>query len=149
MCDYCDCRSHPEIAALSDDHERLGELLGRLTRAVADDDRAAAELVGGELHALLGTHADREERGVFVQLRLADVGDGYVALFEDDHKLVHALLDQCQGPGWKQAAGDLARVLGDHILREETDLFPAAHQLLTPRQWDAVAASRYATTQPA
>lgn len=143
MCDYCDCRSHPEIAALSDDHERLGELLGQLTRAVEQHDRAAAGSVGRELHALLDPHAAREERGVFAQLRLADVGDGYVALFEDDHRLVHALAEQCQGPGWEQAAGDLVRVLGNHILREETDLFPAAHQLLTPRQWDAVTASRY------
>ncbi len=28
--------------------------------------------------------------------------------------------------------------LGEHIYREETDLFPAAHQLLRPDQWDAV-----------
>jgi hypothetical protein len=27
MCDYCDCRSHPEIADLSIEHEQLTSLL--------------------------------------------------------------------------------------------------------------------------
>lgn len=148
MCDYCDCRSHPEIAALSDEHERLGDMLGRLTRAVDRDDEAAAQQVGNELHALLDAHAAREEHGVFRQLRLADVRDGYVDLFEGDHELIHALLDRRRGAGWREAARELVRVLGDHILREETDLFPAAHQLLTPRQWDAIAAGRH-SPQPA
>ena len=44
----------------------------------------------------------------------------------------HALRD------WEPAARELARTLRDHIAREESGLFPAAHQLLVPGQWDAV-----------
>ena len=46
---------------------------------------------------------------------------------------------------WREQARQLIRVLGEHILREETDLFPAAHQLLTPAQWDTVAAAHGST----
>ena len=35
-------------------------------------------------------------------------------------------------------AHELVRMLRDHIAREERDLFPAAHQLLVPGQWDTV-----------
>lgn len=141
MCDYCDCRSHPEIAELSTDHEQLGEMLSRLMAAVDADDVAAAASVGDELHELLTVHAAREERGIFVQLRHADVPDDYVGMFEADHDVIHALLDQRDGPEWRARARELIDVLRDHILREETDLFPAAHQMLVPSQWDAVAAA--------
>ena len=77
MCDYCDCRSHPEIAALSADHEVLLALLADLRRATDAGDAERAEMPLG------------------------------------------ALLD-------------------DHVAREESDLFPAARQLLAPGQWDAV-----------
>ncbi len=32
----------------------------------------------------------------------------------------------------------MIELLEDHILREETDMFPAARQLLDPEQWEAV-----------
>ena len=111
MCDYCDCRSHPELAELSDEHDRIHVLLDRL-RSTAD-----------ELRNALDAHTRREERGVFAQLR-QEVDAAYLARFLVDHERVHELVD----------------ALTDHIAREETDLFPAAHQLLSPRQWEAMAA---------
>ena len=138
MCDYCDCRSHPQLASLSDEHETLLGLLSALDRAGgAGDDAAAAECVA-ELRDLLDRHAAGEERGVFVQLRAVDVDDRYVATFEGDHDRIHRLLDRCGSAGWWDAAASLVRELRAHITREETDLFPAAHQLLTPEHWDAV-----------
>jgi hemerythrin-like domain-containing protein len=138
VCDYCDCRSHPQIAALSTDHERLLELLGALDRAVSDGARVVARALLSELHDLLDRHARQEERGVFAQLRAADVGDGYVAGFEADHDVIHHLLAAGDDDSWRETATALVGTLRDHILREESDLFPAAHQLLTPTQWDAV-----------
>jgi hypothetical protein len=38
----------------------------------------------------------------------------------------------------QSAVGPVVELLADHTLREETDLFPAARQLLAPDQWDAV-----------
>lgn len=142
MCDYCDCRSHPEIAALSNDHEQLIEMLARLMRAVEADDAAAATAVGEELHKVLDVHAAREERGVFDQLRRVDAPHEYVAMFEHDHHAIHALLHERPSADWRDRACELVGLLRDHILREETDLFPAAHQMLVPTQWDAIAASR-------
>jgi hemerythrin-like domain-containing protein len=141
MCDYCDCRSHTEIASLSDDHETFWHMLDQLMRAVETDDHDRAAAVAAELHPLLDGHAAREERGLFTQLRHAHVSDGYVARFERDHHAVHALLGDVDAREWRECARQLIRVLGDHIAREESDLFPAAHQLLTPAQWDAVDAA--------
>ncbi len=141
MCDYCDCRSHPQIAALSDDHERLLALLSELAAAVDGDHQdTAAELVI-ELAELLEPHATREERGVFTQLRSIILDDAYVAMFEQDHDAVHRLLRECAGDDWRRPANELVHVLREHILREETDLFPAAHQMLAPPQWTAVDAA--------
>ncbi len=59
-------------------------------------------------------------------------------MFERDHDEIHRLLAECSGGDWRQPAADLVHVLSEHIAREESDLFPAAHQLLRPDQWDAV-----------
>lgn len=138
MCDYCDCRSHPQIAALSADHAVLSGLLAGLGRAADRDDAAGASMLIGRLHDLLDGHARREELGVFTELRRADVDGGYVDRFERDHDRVQHLVSQAERSDWRRAALQLVVVLGDHILREESDLFPSAHQLLAPDQWDAV-----------
>jgi hemerythrin-like domain-containing protein len=134
VCDYCDCRSHPEIADLSSDHEALTSMLGRLRSAVQAEDRFAAAALVTTVHDTLHSHATREEHGVFAALR-AQVGDAYVRMFEDDHPSIHELLDRADGDDWVLACTGLVELLGDHILREESDLFPAAHQLLTSDQW--------------
>jgi hemerythrin-like domain-containing protein len=148
MCDYCDCRSHPQIAALNADHDVLLAHLTDLERAVAAGDHAAAAAVLAPLHDLLHAHAGTEERGVFTQLRRTVADDTYVGRFEDEHRVLHGLAASSAGDGWRAAAAELARELREHIFREETDLFPAAHQLLSPAQWDAVdAAAEFAHTR--
>ncbi len=137
MCDYCDCRSHREIAELSADHEELTRLIGRLRAAIEADDRPAAGVVVAAMGHRLHPHAHREEGGVFAELR-CHVGDGYVDMFEQDHVLIHDLLHRAAGDEWRPASVELAAVLGEHILREESDLFPSAHQLLDPDQWSHI-----------
>jgi hypothetical protein len=134
MCDYCDCRSHPAIGSLSADHEVLLGLLGDLRRATAVPDRTAAAVCIEGLRHRLGDHAAREERGVFTELRRAGVDGAYVDWFERDHVRIHELLDA----GDREGDDELIELLADHILREESDLFPVAHQVLAPHQWDAV-----------
>lgn len=141
MCDYCDCRSHPAIATLSEDHEALLEQLALLRRAITADDPGVARAILEQLHAVLDVHASREERGVFRELVAADVDADYVGDFHDDHDAIHAYLREARSPAWRDAARAFAALLEDHIRREETDLFPAAHQLLQPHQWDAVDAA--------
>jgi hemerythrin-like domain-containing protein len=138
MCDYCDCRSHPQIASLSVDHEEMLGLLIALQSVVDGADRQRAQAVIARLGALLDRHATREDRGIFTELIHAAVDRDYVARFEHDHEHIHGLLAEAAGGEWQAPANELIGVLGDHIAREETDLFPAAHQLLRPDQWDAV-----------
>ena len=142
MCDYCDCRSAKEIAELSADHEQLLELLGQLGRAVRADDESVVPVVLAEVAAILLPHAAREERGVFHQLRVADIDGAYLDRFEDDHHRVHALLD-ADGSDWRGCAADLIELLEDHIFREETDLFPVARAVLPPSAWDAIESNHH------
>ena len=136
MCDYCGCRSEPEIAALSADHEHMLALTARLRHTHAAGV-PLSELVA-ELAALVEPHARREERGVFAALIEEGIDSDYVARFEHDHDTLHELLSRGQPPGQPLR---LVELLEDHILREETDLFPAAHQLLGSDAWAAIAAS--------
>jgi hemerythrin-like domain-containing protein len=138
MCDYCDCRSHPQIASLSDDHEAMLLMLASLSAALTTDDADLAHGLLSELHHLLDAHGVREERGIFTELRDAVTDDDYVGMFEQDHQRLHELFVQGGGADWRRAASEIVKSLNEHILREETDLFPAAHQMLTPDQWRAV-----------
>lgn len=136
MCDYCGCRSEPEIAALSADHEHMLALTAQLRRAHAMGDDASgliAELVGA-----LGPHALREELGIFAALVTEGVDADYVAVFERDHVIIHELLSRDDAPS---QALRIVELLEDHILREESDLFPAAHQMLGSEAWASIAAS--------
>jgi hemerythrin-like domain-containing protein len=134
MCDYCDCRSQPQIAALSAEHEVLLAITAAIRRSVADGRTIRPELA--ELAELLAPHAAREEAGLFAVLRDAGVGEDYVGHFEEEHRRLEELLETAGHE--RHAAVALVDLLDEHILREETDMFPAARQLLDAAQWDAV-----------
>jgi hemerythrin-like domain-containing protein len=136
VCDYCGCRSEPEIAALSADHERMLALTAGLRRVLAADV-PATELVD-ELADMLGPHAQREERGVFAALVAEGIDPAYVMRFEHEHDTLEELL---AGAERRQQMLRIVDLLEDHILREESDLFPAAHQLLGSDAWATIAAA--------
>jgi hemerythrin-like domain-containing protein len=147
MCDYCDCRSHPQISTLSDEHEEILGVLHSLTTALGDPHADRPSDLLDQLHDLLHDHTIREESGVFTELRNADVDEQYVSRFQADHDAVHVLL----GAGdddWRPTVAALVHLLEEHIEREETDLFPAAHQLLTPAQWDDVSTATSRSLTP-
>jgi hemerythrin-like domain-containing protein len=135
---------HDEVALLSAEHDAVQRLLRELHSAGLAGDIALGRAAARALREALTLHADREERGVFAELRDAGVGDAYVSGFEADHLTIRGLLDRI--PEDMSAVAELERLLADHILREESDLFPAAHQLLAPEQWDAIAARMPTTT---
>jgi hemerythrin-like domain-containing protein len=134
MCDYCGCRSEPEIAALSADHEHMLELTAQLRRA--HEMGVSALDVVAELAGALGPHARREELGIFAALVAEGVDAEYVAVFERDHDIIHDLLSRDDAPS---QALRIVELLEDHILREESDLFPAAHQMLGSDAWATIA----------
>lgn len=135
VCDYCDCRSQPEIAALSADHGALLSMTAALRLALAADHPVHGRPLE-ELRDLLVAHTEREELGLFAALRTAGVGPDYVDWFEDDHHRIEELLTSAAEE--RNAVRPLIELVEDHILREETDMFPAARQLLDPDDWDAI-----------
>jgi hemerythrin-like domain-containing protein len=137
MCDYCGCRSEPEIAALSADHDRMLALTAGLRQALAADVPATTELIE-ELAGMLGPHARREERGVFAALVAEGIDPAYVMQFEHEHDTLEELL---AGADRRKQMLRIVDLLEDHILREESDLFPAAHQLLGSDAWATIAAA--------
>ena len=136
MCDYCDCRAQPEIAALSAQHEEILAVVGALRRLL-DDGCDAGELTRlvAELSVLLLPHARRKEAGVFAELRLA-VGSDYVERFDREHDMIEAqLIDPSLDA---ETLVSVLDILSAHILDEETDMYSAARQLLDATQWAAV-----------
>ncbi len=134
MCDYCDCRAQPQIAALSAEHERMLSVTAAIRRSVAAGRAVSAEV--DELGGLLSPHAEREEIGLFAVLRDAGVDASYVGRFEDEHRRIETLLSSARDD--VPAAVMLVDLLEDHILHEETDMFPASRQLLDAEMWAAV-----------
>lgn len=136
MCDYCDCRSQPEIQALSDDHERILEVIGALRRGVGRESSDDVDRRLDELARLLLPHTSREEVGIFARLRAADVAEGYVARFEDDHREIDRQIIAARAD--HRSIHTLLDEVVQHILDEETDMYPAARQILAPWDWAAV-----------
>jgi hypothetical protein len=89
-----------------------------------------------ELVRLLAPHTYREEVGIFARLRAADVDEGYVARFEGDHREIDRQIIAARAD--HRSIGRLLDEVAQHILDEETDMYPAARQLLAPSDWDAV-----------
>ena len=117
MCDYCDCRSRPPIAAFGAEHERIGTLL-----AAVEGGADPAPLL-----ELLEAHGRREEAGLYPALAAAGVD---VEGLGEEHARIH--------DGIRRGDPSAFAELRAHIHAEEHDLFPAAHQLLDDATWDAL-----------
>jgi len=137
MCDYCDCRSIPEIALLSVEHERVLSLMAKLRRldnaepSSGDADERARLL--HELRVEFEPHTRREEIGVFSVLADVGIDASYARRFKDDHTDIADLLERSSNDH-AVITGLLDR-LDRHILEEESDVFPAARQLFAGAHW--------------
>ena len=108
-------------------------MIAVLRRSLADGGGVAGI---EELAATILAHAEREQAGLFAALRNVGVDQEYLGLFERDHRRIDDLLARANTE--PSAVETLIELVEDHIRREETDMFPAARQLLDPAQWDAV-----------
>jgi hemerythrin-like domain-containing protein len=143
VCDYCGCRSQPAIDELSEEHDRLLDLVYGLRRHATPGGHATVTaILEHEVVPLLRHHTDKEERGLFEQLRSAWGVDDRLATLVAEHRDIDGLVDHvlAGGPDWAAAVHGLVRSLSRHIADEETDLFPYALYELAERQWDAVEA---------
>lgn len=141
MCDYCGCRRHAPIEELSEEHEELLELGYRLRRLAREGAPAEAlELLEQRLVPLLRAHTAKEERGLFAQLRSTWEADDRLDALVSEHRAMDAALAVVRrgGLGWTAALEALLADLSEHIMAEETDLFPYAAYDLGADQWRAV-----------
>lgn len=142
MCDYCGCRTAPAIDELSHEHERLLNLgHGARRRALSEDHATIVALLESEFLPLLTEHTRKEEAGLFAELRSTWEADDRIAALEDEHEELEELFDVVRrgGHGWREALDVAVRLLSDHVMDEETDLFPYALYALSPDQWSVVA----------
>ncbi len=143
MCDYCGCRRQPAIDELSQEHEDILELTSRLRRLALDGTHAeVVAIVDDQLAPLLDHHTTKEERGLFAQLLATGEADARLGELVDEHRDIEDALAEIRrgADGWQRTAARLLHVLSEHILAEETDLFPYALYELRSDQWDAVEA---------
>lgn len=142
MCDYCGCRSRPLVARLAADHERFTRLADQARTALAAGDSPAARAVLEELAARLRAHDALEEGGIYPEL----IAEG---LASDALAAEHAAIDDAVAAALADSGAlavtgggaDLVAALdrlAAHIVREEYDLFPAAHQMLSDAAWDRI-----------
>jgi hemerythrin-like domain-containing protein len=109
-------------------------IMGQMRRAGSDAD--AIDGLLDQLETTLARHTDREENGLFHTLHSVEVGPEYMGLFEHDHGHLIELIDSArQQP---EMIDDLIKSFEAHMDREENDMFPAAEQLLSPADWDAI-----------
>lgn len=142
MCDYCGCRNQPAINELSQEHDRLLDLAYYLDRLARRGSHAEVlEVLDDEFASLLGHHTDKEEAGLFTQLRSCDETDDRLDTLIGEHRQIEASLAELRagGEGWRQALDRLVDDLDEHILDEEVDLFPYAMYELRASHWDQVA----------
>ena len=92
-----------------------------------------------QLETALAHHTEREEAGLFHTLHEVEVPPEYMGLFEHDHGHLVDLIESARRD--RHSVDDLLKSLEAHMVREETDMFPAAEQLLGPADWDAVDAA--------
>lgn len=141
MCDYCGCRRQPVIDELSDEHEQLLEhvsQLRRLARKGSHDE--VARILRAHVVPALAVHTDKEERGIFTELRRAWVADDRLDALVGEHRAIEELIQRILTAEleWRPLVRELADELSGHIVDEETDLFPYALYELTPAQWESV-----------
>ena len=127
-----------EIDGLIDEHRELMSIMASLRHA-ADQPHSEVDALLGELTTTLARHTEREEAGLFHTLREVEIPPEYMGLFEHDHGHLVDLIESAKRD--RHGVDDLLKNLEAHMAREETDMFPAAEQLLGPADWDAVDAA--------
>lgn len=137
MCDYCGCRDAAAIDELSIEHEQVLDLVYSLRRHAQQREHDRAGQVAAALSELLAIHTAKEEEGLFSELRASWGADPRLDELAREHRYIdHLVTSVARGrPGWEEAALRLADTLSDHVMAEETDLFPYALYELRDAAW--------------
>jgi hemerythrin-like domain-containing protein len=140
MCDYCGCRSEPPLAELGREHADILWHLSVLGRALDKPDLAEARHELAHIVDHLVPHIEKEERGVFAQLRIEGELTEEIDSLSGEHEGLRKMAAELpeDDMAWRAGVTELVRTLREHIQTEEYDLFPAAWQMLSNDGWMAV-----------
>ena len=130
--------ANTEIDGLIDEYRELLSIGASLRRASGQPNSEIDGLLD-QLKMRLAHHTEREEAGLFQTLREVEVPPEYMGLFEHDHGHLVELIESAKRD--RHGVDELLRSLEAHMVREETDMFPAAEQLLGPADWDTIEAA--------
>jgi len=138
MSDYSDYGMHPEIEALTAEHDEMRRLGAELLSAQRDEPTTSSTVSSrlDDLTAVLGRHTMREETGLFATLRDVAVDDSYLARFHHDHGELFAALAAARAD--HEQVSTLMSRLEAHMLVEENDMFHGANQLLSAADWEQI-----------
>jgi len=143
MCHYCGCRHVSLIRDYIAEHERVTDLGGDAVRAIAGDDLERAHRCINEMAALLASHWQGEENGIFRVMQREDEYASYIAPLIEEHRELAELLatvdvgDRADQERIRHAVAELL----EHISKEEDGLFPASLTALSGQDWDEAMAA--------
>jgi hypothetical protein len=137
MCSYCGCESEAVVAELMAEHETVGLMARRASTALATGDRRTTLDTCAEIAALFDAHGGKEEAGLFAELRAEGLAVDVVRGLEADHRRIEVGLALLAAGDTSHLGQVLAELL-DHAEREDSDLFPAALQLLPNDAWSRI-----------
>jgi hemerythrin-like domain-containing protein len=145
MCDHCGCEELSSIEELSWEHDLVLGLMSDMRAARTDGDVPRMADLAGQIAAVLGSHTEVEEKGLFPALA-AEFPDE-MALLAAEHRRVHAVLAEASaGPPadvtWPDRLAETLALLRLHIFKEQDGVFPEALASLHTSDWDAVDAAR-------
>jgi iron-sulfur cluster repair protein YtfE (RIC family) len=143
MCHYCGCRQMPLIRDYVAEHERATTLGGDAVRALDRLELDDARRLLGEFLAVLTSHWQGEENGLFAVMRKEPDYAAYIEPLVEEHRELAALLTSVDlsDPADRDRVRVAVADLDEHISKEEDGLFPASLIALDGAEWDAAMAA--------
>lgn len=125
------------IAKLNAEHDAIVNVSYTLQIAVRDGDKDLAREGAEKLSTLLHPHTEREQLGVFAEMKLETTFTAHIESLCAEHDQLDALLELIAHGELRQIPA-LLTLLNNHIDKEENGLFPAALAFLDNEQWDRI-----------
>ena len=141
MCQHCGCQSIPAIALLTEEHDAIVTIIGKIREDLRDGRLDAAASGCQQILAVLGPHTRVEEQGLFPPMRVEFPDQ--VDQLEAEHRSIEAVLSEAKDgtpadPQWPTRLRAALHDLRDHILKEQNGVFPASLAILRPEDWDLI-----------
>jgi len=145
VCEYCGCQQIATIAELYREHDDVAAQVGLIRSALAGRRLEDAAAACRQILVILGPHTVVEEEGLFPEMAV-EFPD-HIEVLRSEHREIERVLGEAidgppDDPTWPGCLLDVLRLLGQHILKEQDGVFPAAQISLDPDQWERIEAVR-------